>query len=428
MGDLLGFDDLMNAGSNHFRKKVDLSSNEVVEMSYGSEVPVARDVETGEVITVPFDGETRILLCASSGQGKTLMGKTYLSRIVDKGGKVFCGSDVKNDFQSFDYKTGVSKELVDVTQGVLRNEEPKIDDARDFGNDFAKTLSVPYFMKPSYDSNPRNVAELFTIGFSDISRSDFKQLIGFDSWRSDAQKRILEDILYDINSMSELTWEYLFSMLDKEGKSGEKVKKRLSPLKKSNLIGSKGENINGVLSFDGVNLVSLGLKNMRDFDDSKVEFYSSLMHREFFDICKDDDIPTPRVLYDDEVHELAPSDRSTAVKDELALAFSRKGRQAKLATVLSSQEPHKIPSADDRSPHDFVSPTTHAFVGRGLSWEGYRTVFQVFRFYDSNRTNELKQLTNKLEKHQFLYMDQSMTSRDDVRIVESLAPLVAHTG
>lgn len=428
VNNLLEMDDVLKSGSSFYRDRLSFNKEESVdEIDYREEgrIPVARDVETGEVISLPFHKRTRILLCAKSGEGKTLLGKSYLSRIVDMDGSVFCGSDIKNDFQSFDYKNGVSKRIIDETQGLLDSEEDKVE-SRDFKTDFAKTLAIPYFLKDNYEGNPRTIGSLFTIGFSDISKDQFKDLIELSSWRSDSQTEIMRDILSTVD-MDEVTWEYLFRRIDEDaGNSSDKLKRKIRHLKNNNVLGNKAGNLPGVIDFESVNLVSLGLKGIDYNSDSSIEFYSGLAHKKFIESCKKGDVPEPRVIYDDEVHEICPSNRETQVKDELALAFSRKGRQAGLVTVLSSQEPHKIPSENDRSPHDFVKDTSHAFVGRGLNWKGYRTVFQVFRVYDSNNTEPLRSLTNSLDRHQFLYLDQDMESVEDVRVVESLAPLVSH--
>lgn len=427
MSELLGFEDLMKAGDDSVRNRFQVEDDKIEEKEYGDKVPVARDVHTGKVIYVPFGPKTRILLCAKSGEGKTVLGKAYLSRVIDKGGNVFAGTDIKNDFQSFDYKTGVSQELLNITQGLLGFEKPKIEE-RDFKKDFAKRLAIPYFMKEFYESNPRNIGQLFTIGFSDIKKNDFKELIEMDSWRSDSQYEVFEDILSSYQA-SELTWEFLYRKIgDEAGQSEDKLKRKLNPFKKGHVVGSKGKSLDSVVSFDSVNLVSLGLKGIDYSDDSKVDFYSALAHRMFFEKSKNEEFSTPRVLFDDEAHEVLPSDRETSTKDEVALAFSRKGRQAGLTTVLSSQEPHKIPSQQDKSPHDFISPTTHAFVGRGLSWSGYRTVFSAFSIYDSNNTQPLRELKDSLNENQFLYIDEGMDKVEDVKIVESLAPLVSHNG
>jgi len=433
MDDLLDLEDVLKIGPSSYRDAFISEEEDLEEVDYREQgrVPVARDIETGELVWLPFNNRTRILLCAKSREGKTLIGKTYLSKIVDLGGKVFCGSDIKNDFQSFDYKSGVSQELVDSTQGLLKPEKPKIKD-RDFKKDFAKTLGIPYFMKDFYldsDGKPRNIGSLFTINFSDISKNDFKGLIGLDDWRSESQRDTMNDILSTVE-ISDLTWEYLFRRIDEEAteKSGEKLKRKLRPYSNENVVGSKGESLDAVMDFDYSNLVSLGLVGIDDAEDSRVEFYSALAHRAFFKKCRSGDLPSPRVLFNDEAHEILPSDRSTLVKDEIALLFSRKAGQIGVSTVLSSQEPRKIPSEGDNSPHDFVKDTTHAFVGRGLNWKGYTTVFKVFRFYDANNTQPLRDLTNRLEQYQFLYLDQGMESVEDVRIVEALAPLVSHPG
>jgi hypothetical protein len=430
MSDLLGFNDLLKAGSSSFNKKYRMVSDDVEERDYGAEIPVAKDVETGEIITVPHNGKTRVLTVAKSGQGKTVLGKAYLSRIVDKGGNVFCGTDIKNDFQSFNYKDGPSKSLQEYTAGLLPGEKKKIERLQGeekFKQHFDRRLGIPYFLKDKYSSNPRAYADLFGIGFNDVKEQDLKYLIGFDSWSS-AQKDIFDDILLDAGN-TVLSWNFLEDRLKDEGRSGEKIWTKLRRFKDKGVITSKGDSLNSFLDFSDVGLVSLGLKGMDDFrlgGEENIRFYSALAHRKVIEKVEDGEISTPFVLYDDEVHEMAPASDDSPVTEELSIAFSRKGRQAGISSWLSTQEPHKIPSEHDKSPHQFISMTSHAFIGKGVTWKGYRTVFQAFSFYNSNDTQPLRDLTNSLGDGEFLYCDESMDTVRDVRKVRPLSPLVAH--
>jgi len=399
----------------------------VEKPSYETGIPVARDVQTGEIIRIPLQSDTRVFTCAKSGQGKTVLGKAFLSRVQEIGGKVFCGSDIKNDFQSWNGSqgpgTGPSQELLDVTQGLLRGEE---------GRDFNRSLGIPVFLSKEYGSSePSSFGTLFSIGFGDISEQDFKYLIGFEGIRSDAQRGIVEDLFAE-NQSKDLTWTVIKKRCDEEGGTGEKLWKRyLKPLKSKGVIGSKGSSLNSFLDFNQYDLCSLGLKGINAYtlgDMSKIRFYAAIVHRRVLEkrLNGGIDMNAPFVVYDDECHEIFPADESTPAKDEMALVFSRKGRQADMVSWLSSQEPQKVPSSQDKSPHDFISQTSHAFVGKGLNWPGYRTVFSAFSVYNSNDTQPLRSKKDRLDDHQFLYLDESMDSVGDIRIVESLAPLAPH--
>lgn len=408
----------------------DLGFEDVVEKpSYDKGVPVARDVETGEIVRVPLNDDTRVFTCAKSGQGKTVLGKAFLSRVQSIGGKIFCGSDIKNDFQSWNgtqgNSVGPSQNLIDVTAGLLKGEK---------GKDFNRSLGIPVFLSKEYvNSEPSSFGTLFSIGFGDISEQDFKYLIGFDGIRSDAQRGIIEDLFAE-NDGRDLTWTVIKEKCDSESKSGEKLWKRyLKPLKSKGVIGSKGSSLNSFLDFDRFDLCSLGLKGINAYtlgDMSKIRFYAAIVHRKVLDkrLNGEIDMNAPFVVYDDECHEVFPADESTPAKDEMALVFSRKGRQADMVSWLSSQEPQKVPSSQDKSPHDFISQTSHAFVGKGLNWPGYRTVFSAFSVYDSNNTQPLRDKKDALGDHQFLYLDEGMDSVRDIRIVESLSPLAPHPG
>lgn len=423
-------DNVLEAADPYFRRYEADSGDQVKEKSYGNEIPVARDVQTGEVITIPYSAKTRVLTAAKSGQKKTILGKCYISRIVDMGGFVFCGSDIKNDFQSFNYEHGPSQSLQDVTEGLLLGEKKKLDRLKEEGimsSHFNRILGIPYFLKKSYDSNPSNIGTLFSIGFNDIKEQDLKYIFGYSSW-SDAQQDIFDDILLDADDSS-LSWGFLERRLDQEGRSGEKIWTRLRKYKEKGIIGSRGSSLNSFLDFSRANLISLGLKGIDDYglgSKKNIRFYAAIALRRVIEKRQNGDFGLPFVMFYDEVHELTPASEDSPVTEELALAFSRRGRQAGLVTWLSTQEPHKIPSENDKSKHQFVSMTSHAFVGRGLTWPGYRTIFQAFNFYDSNNTQPLRDLKNSLGDGQFLYCDESMESVYDVRVVEPLSPLVSH--
>ena len=425
-----GLDSALDLAPKSYSRYREKKEETVEEKTYGNEIPVAKDVETGEIITVPHNGETRVLTVAKSGQGKTILGKAYLSRLIAKGGKVFCGSDIKNDFQTFNYKDGPSKSLKEFTAGLLEGEQKKIDRLKKqgkFTDVFSRRLGIPYFLKNKYDSPPRTYADIFSIGFEDVKEDDIKYLFKYDSW-SQAQKEEFDDIILDKDNRA-LSWGFLDRSLGQAGRSGEKIWKRLRKFKQKGIIGDKGSSLNSFLDFEDVNLISLGLKGIDDYrlgGSQKIKFYSALAHRKVFQKVDNNEVSTPFCIFDDEVHEVAGASEESAVTEELAIALSRKGRQAGISTWLSTQEPQKIPSEHDRSEHQFVSMTSHAFIGRGLTWPGYRTVFQAFRFYNSNDTQPLRDLKNGLDDGQFLYCDGEMDSIQDVRICEPLCPLVSH--
>lgn len=421
MGLDLDVNHLLDAGDSYHRKKYREQEEIEITRDYSHGIPVARDIHTGELIRIKPGDTTRIFLCAKTGQGKTVLAKSFISRFVDMGGNVFVGGDVKNDFQSFNYSNGVSKELRDNTQGLLRGEEPRSLD---------RNLGVPRFLTKYYQSSPRSYATVFSIGFQDISEQDFKYLIGYHGWRSETQQNIVDDILSK-HDISDLTWELLWDELDEHGSSGGKIKRNLRSLRDTQVISSKGDSIESFLDFDSVNLCSLGLKGIDEFTFGgmeKINFYSALLHRRFIEKCRRGELGGPRLIFNDEAHELMPASGDSAVKEEFKKIMTRMGRQAGITTMLSTQEPSQVPSDNDSGGFDFVSDTTHAFVGKGLNWSGYKTVFQVFRVYDSHNTEPLRRLKDSLGDHQFLFLDESMESASDVRVVESLAPLTAHPG
>jgi len=390
-------------------------------------IPVAKDVNTGEIVKLPYGGTTRIFICAKSGQKKTILSKAYLSRIQKIGGYIFAGTDIKNDFQTWNGVQGPGKgagqSLQRVTAGLLEGEKPE---------DMDRNLGVPSFLVKEYDSNPNNFGTIFSIGFQDISDHDFKFLIDFESWRSGTQQDILEDILLDLEEKGQnLSWSFLEDRLDDEKQSGEKISKRIRKFKSKSIIGSRGASLNTFLDFEDSNLCSLGLRGIDSYtlgSMKTIRFTSAICHRKVLSDRQDGKIDEskPFVIFDDECHEIFPSDEPSPAKDEMALAFSRRGRQAKLTTVLSTQEPQKIPSPSDSSKHDFVSQTSHAFIGKGLNWPGYKTVFQAFSIYNSNNTEPLRNLKDRLDDGEFLFIAEWMDDISDVQVVEPLSPLTPH--
>lgn len=415
-----------NQSSNEAIKDVEEEVKVPDYVNGNGEIPVAKDMETGEIVTLPYKGTTRVFICAKSGQKKTILGKAYLSRIQKMGGYIFAGTDIKNDFSSWNGVQGpgqgASQSLQRVTQGLLKGEETV---------DLPRNLGIPKYLVKEYSSNPSGYATVFSMDFGDISEQDFKFLIDFEDWRSDTKQEILENILLDLDEDEDITWTYLEDRLEKEGSSGEKVIRKIRKFKDKNIISSSGESLESFLDFDSVNLCSLGLKGVDSYtlgSMKTIRFTSAICHRKVLEMRqnKQIDMTQPLVIFDDECHEVFPSDEASPAKDEMALVFSRRGRQAGVVSVLSTQRPSKVPSPQDSSKHDFISQTSHAFLGKGLSWKGYRTVFQAFRIYDSNRTQPLRDLKDELDDGQFLYIDENMDDISQIRIVEPLSPLTPH--
>lgn len=421
----LGFTDVYSVSEDILRStetglKTLVDEEQPPEPDYGSMIPVARDKHTGEIIYLPLSDTTRIGCFAKSGEGKTVLGKSFVSRCVKNRHPVFCGSDVKNDFQSFDRKGGVSKQLREATEGLLRGERPQ---------GLPRVLGIPRFMRKFYNSDPYSYSTVFALDWGDVSSEDFKFLAGIDGWDSTKQKSIVNNIL-NTNSMEELSWNTLFDQL-REMDSGTYIMDKLQGLKTSGVISSQGNGLTDFFNTDKALLYSLGLYGIDDSmygGNREEKFYSTVCHRSFIRMCTEGVWQKEGVLYNHEFHELVPSGEASPLKPFFQKVLSKKGRQAGVSTWIESQEPNKIPNPVDGSDFDFLSSLTHGFVGRGLSWEGYKAIFRSFSFYNQHNTQPLKNRVDQLGENEFLFIDRGMDSVADIRVVRSLAPLVSHPG
>lgn len=396
--------------------------SEAIEADYSDGYPFARKVHRDGLVQIPLHGETRIALCAKSGQGKTVIAENGISRALDDDYKLFHGSDVNNDINSISKHGGVSQEMADLL-GLLPGEEP---------TEFPRRVMVPEFMFEKYRSDRIHWGERFTLGFRDITERDLKFLLGFDGWRSEAQQDLMDDVLTEIN-MDTVGFTSLFETIDRiaeknsdDERTVRKVKRRLQALKDKKIL-SNTMRKDPFADFEDGSAVSLCLYHFDKVEERRYRFYSAIAHRNLVEKLRNGEITGRLILFEDEFHYLAPDGEESIVKDEFQKILNLTGRRANVSTIISTQQPSQLPYPGSDDEYDFFSPCNHYFLGRGLSWKDYHAVLKGTGLWHQGFVDRWKKRFSELKDKQFIYINDDVhETPEECPVVEAIAPLFHH--
>lgn len=391
------------------------------EPDYNQGIPCARDLNTGNLISIRLTPKTRIGLFGGSGSGKTLFAKSMMSRAWKGGYKIYAGSDLNNDFQKVNRKGGVSKRLVRDTQGLLRGEE---------STELSRTLGVPSFMVKKYSSRPDSYATRFALGLQDITKSDLKYLVGFSNFsetQKDLWKEVMASVDLDQTSMRGLIKEFE----GERGQTGEIIARKLRPLYTNQILKTGARSGMDILrEIKKDRIFSLGLKNWEDFYPNNIEklrFYSAIMQRNFIKLIKKDVIQGPFIVFYDEMHYICPNGEESPAKKEFQRILDIAGRRNQISTLISAQRPSQIPWTYSDDPYDFLGTLNHIFLAEGLPSSDWKKVVKSTNLWDQHHSDKWQDRMRYLDEHQFLYINtKEHSSAQDAQVVESLAPLCSH--
>lgn len=406
---------------NSFYSNLVKKKQVVHDADYSKGIPCCVDINSNEKVVIPINSETRIGCFGASGSGKTLLAKSICSRAHKSGMGIFHGSDMKNDFQKVNSYGGASKRLQEVTQGLLKGEEPC---------EMERTLAIPSFLVQYYNSNPDSFASRFSAGFSDITISDFKYIMRYDKM-TEPQKTIFEQVLGDL-SISEADFDTLKEKIDEiGGKSRNRLKNKLDVIEKNGIIKTSMRSALDILNdLNNRGCVALGLKNYTKFwpnDMEKLRFYSALMLRNLKELLNERVIERDLLIFNDEFHLMAPNLENSPVKDEFQNILDTSGRVANISTMIAAQRPSQVPwpYSDDRN--DFLGTLNHIFISENLASNDWKKVLQSTNLWDPHRSHDWQNIFRKMDKYQFLYINTDKhKSINDTKIVESLSPLCYH--
>lgn len=411
---------------------------EAVEADYNQGIPLAKDIQTGDVIRIAADATTRIGLFGPSGAGKTLLAKAFLSRAADDGYTIVHGSDVKNDFQSFDYGDGAAKDLRRKTQGLLAGEEPAPQE---------RMLAIPNFLAQHYDADPSSYGTRFSVTLSDLTETEFRHLVGYHSWRSGPAQETLDNILMDVDLQHTSLGHYnaendtgsgLIYEAAKRGQST--LVRKLQAAKSNRLLDERCDtSLRDVLAeLQDVNVFSLGLKEWRNYvsgDEHFFQFYSAKVLRVFREMIDAGELEPPFIIFEDEFHSLAPQGQESMVKEEFQEWYDRAARQRDVTTMISAQRSSQLPNPENDDDLDFISDLTDVFIMRGKptpSPNDWKPLVRALGVYDGRGGSELSQWEakiNSLNRFQAVYINSQLHSGpEDCPIIETLSPLVSHPG
>jgi len=421
-------EDLLAAGDRQYKEELEYKDFDPDPPDYNKRIPVAIDIDSNEVVEISLDATKRLGMFGPSGSGKTTLAKALISRARKGGWKAFHGSDVKNDFKSFNRKGGASKKLQEETEGLLPGEEPEAMD---------RVLAIPHFMASNYSSRPQ-YGTIFSLALSDLSNAEFKFLSGFHNWKSSAAQESLDEMLMNID-IENAGFEYMIDVAETEY-DGNTLGRKLNGLKNKNLLTDRvNYTMRDVLGmFQEKETFSLGLKKWRDFLNGQehfFQFYCAKAIRSLKDMIDQGEVDGDIITFFDEFHKLAPQGKESMVKDEFQDFYDLSARQRGIATIIASQRPTQLPNPDNLDDLDFISDLTDVFLMRGrtpLNEAQWKMIVRSMGVYDGGGGKQLKAWRRKMQSLNrfegvYINSEKHHTVNDCPRI-RTLSPLVAHPG
>lgn len=421
----LEYSDIVQAMDKHHR--VNYQQEQEIESDYSDGVPVAQDVNTGEIVRVSPDAKTRMGVFGESGSTKTILSKAFAFRLLDEGydkWKIFHTSDIKNDFQKVNKKGGASKSLQDFTSGLRPGEEPA---------SVERILAIPHILTDYYDSYPSSYSTVFTLKLSDLTEKELKYLLRYKEWSSQAAQDVFDSILrsYDLDE-DDVTLRDLQD--DAERRRQWFLKRKLEKLRSSGMINPRVKRSmqDVVDKFEEYDVLSLGLKWYRKIPARHYRFYSAKMIRMIKEKKINGDLEAKLLNMKDEAHKLIPKNEESKVAKEIQEYYDVTGRQLDIPTLLSSQRPSQVPHKDTDDDMDFLSQMTDVFIMKGrknLSDSDWKEVLHAMEVYDKTGGKKLTAWKNKmdsLKQHQGLYINWRHKGPGDCPVIRSLSPTVAH--
>jgi hypothetical protein len=409
-------------GSEHMKDAV--GAREDPDADYSTGIPVARRVETGDLLRLDVTDTTKIGLFGPSGSGKTIFGKAIASRLHTQGYKLYNGADVKHDFQSLDYQKGPSKKLID-QMGFAPHEQPQ---------PIPKQLLMPRFMAENYETVPSYV-EPFSFGFQDLSEQDLLFLLGegnLDMNKKTVLRQMLDHV--DIHSTSFGELREALDMMDPQHGLKKVIDQRLDGLEQTGLISNRYRK-DVVKYLQKGAALSLGMETWRQFqrgDMYMLQFYAGKVFEQVKEAnLTENRLDGPFVGLFPEVHHFAPAGEDSQLTDELQELVTQSGRQMIFVLILDSQTPSQIPNPHTSDNADLLGNLNHVFMGcdpdgNALGRKEWSTVLKSMNMLAQNRYEPWRRKMQQLRPHDFLYVNPRMQGPHECPVVRSLAPLVAH--
>lgn len=426
-------EELMRAGDRSYASQFMEEKTEIKDRDYGNTIPVAKDVDSGDIISIKLDGKTRIGLFGQSGSTKTIMSKRLMGAALifsDQDWKACHISDIKNDMKSFNGVEGpgegASKSLQNFTEGLLKGEEPA---------DHPRVLAIPYFMTEHYDNYPSR-QDVFSLTLDDLSRAEFEFLADFHSWRKAPRNNLIE-IFEDRVDFNNTSLPSLIQIAEQDYDEST-LARELKKIKNDGLISRRVDNSlrDVLLGLKDKKVLSLGLKHWRNYLPEKrhyFQFYSGKVVREIKALMEKGEIPEKLIIFADEFHKLAPQGEKSILKEEFQDLYDVSARQNDIVTFVSTQRPSQIPNSQNDDDLDFVSELTDVFLMRGrkpLHRSEWKPILRDMGVYDGRGGDQLRKWEVKmqsLEQHEGIYVNSlKHDGPADCPRVRTLCPPVAH--
>ena len=378
-------------GSDYHKERY--LEEDVEPPSYKNKIPLGRNPDTGEVKWIDMNDDDRWSIIGRTGSGKTWTIKEMVSRFWEGGMGVLHLSDVKNDFANISHGDGIQKDRMNLLKNEKRTPIPV-------------NMYVPKFLEGDYFNGVPTSDHFHTFSYSisDLSESDFLQLLQADS----TSARNIAIALYEqveegeADNITDLInfLEEDESMEDVNTMSKRSMKSTLESIKKQGVVSNRGnkeplDNINDsvcVIAFE--NYDKYKRKSL-----SKLELQISITIRKLLDKIRENKVEKEQILIVvDEAHAFA-GDKSELSTEDITDAVDL-GRAYGLPMVFLTQKYTDLSSGIRTQCNKFL-------LSQNVTVEERRTVLKEAGHYQTgdHSRGKWQRLFSSMNKHEWLYVD-----------------------
>lgn len=386
-------------------------------------VPVATKRDQGGYLRLEINSTTVIGMFGPSGAGKTTGDMAIVSRAANRGRIPVNLADTDLHTTNLDNNGGVSQSLAD-SMGLFPGEEPR---------EIKQKTLLPKYLYNKLRNPPTNV-EKFTLGFSDLNKSELKFLLsqGLDQNQEMSMEAVLEEVGMDKLVDSGDPYGLLREKADENEEihhaTADKLKRNIRVLENNEIISSRYKKDVVDLVDEGYAL-GLGMKGFSRLSPSDyylMEFYAKKCMELIIDSKTDGGLETGFFGVFPEAHHLMPNGDDSILADLVKRNFTFYQRRSDFPTVLDTQLPSQVSKK-------VLEEVNHVFIGcdrNGKSlpkneWKKALNVLGVIANPQRDNRRWMRRIQS-LNHREFLYVNARMSDPSDAPVVEFLAPLTSN--
>lgn len=320
--------------------------------------------------------------------------KELVSRLFDGGMGIIHLSDVKNDFANIGHGDGIQKNKMN----LLKNEQRK---------SIPVNMMVPRFLAEDYhDGIPSSDHfHKFSYSISDLSESDFLQLLKADS----TSARNIAIALYEqveegeADNITDLInfLEEDESMEDVNTMAKRSMKSTLESIKKQGVVSNRGQK--SPVDYMDDSVVAIAFENYDRYKRKsieKLELQISITIRKILDKIREKETDKEQyLLVVDEAHAFATDSRDSISTDDIIDAVDL-GRAYGLPMAFATQKYTDLASGIRTQCNKFL-------LSQNITVEERRVILKETGHYKSGdaQRGKFQRIFSSMDKHEWMYVD-----------------------